>query len=274
MTATRPLTIAYARRFPGEVAAHLARDGVEETALALADLPDEAGAAVVARLPHGVGMRVLSGLDDARIAAWLDAAGLNDALAILLHVDAGHRSRILDALPNRRVRRTLRRLVVFPSDTVGATLNPAAIRLDAGMTLREAVALLRSDELESEQSIWLVDGEGNYLGGLDLSRALMARSDRSRLKKFRLGIKPLRGETTLVNARDHGEWLEHAELPVVDELGHLLGSISRARLMRELDSMQSSDPGLADGVSELVRQYFRIMGICLSDLFGPGRTQR
>lgn len=274
MTATRPLTVAYAHRFPGEVAAHLARGGVEETAQALADLPDETGAAVVARLPHGVGMRILSGLDDERIAAWLAAAGLNDALAILLHVDAGHRSRILNALPNRRVRRTLRRLVVFPSDTVGATLNPAAIRLDAGMTLREAVALLRSDELESEQSIWLVDGEGNYMGRLDLSRALMARSDRSQLKKFRLDIKPLRGETTLVNARDHGEWLEHAELPVVDELGHLLGSISRARLMRELDSTQSSDPGLADGLSELVRQYFRIMGICLSDLFGPERKQR
>lgn len=274
MNASRPLTIAYARRFPGEVAAHLARGGIEETIQALAGLDDEAGAAVVARLPHGIGMRTLSGLDDERIAAWLGAAGLDDALAILLHVDAGHRTRILDALPNRRVRRTLRRLVVFPADTVGATLNPAAIRLDAGMILREAVALLRNDEAESEQAIWLVDGEGNYLGGLDLGRALTARSDRARLKKFRLDIKPLRGETTLVNARDHGEWLEHAELPVVDELGHLLGSISRARLVRELDSAGLSDPGLADGVSELVRQYFRVMGICLSDLFGAGRTQR
>ncbi|NBB93928.1 MAG: hypothetical protein GVY32_12265 [Gammaproteobacteria bacterium] len=274
MNASNPLTIAYARKFPAEVAAHLARVGVEETGRAIAGLPDAVAAGVVARLPHGVGMRILSGLDDARIAAWLEEAGLNDALAILLHVDAGHRIRVLDALSNRRVRRTLRRLVVFPADTVGASLDPAAIRLDANLPLKEAVALLRSDELESEQVIWLVDGEGVYLGRLDLGRALMARSDRSRLKKFRVEIRPLRGETTLVSARDHGEWLEHAELPVVDELGHLLGSICRARLMEALKSVHPSDPGLADGVSELVRQYFRIMGICIGDLFGNGRAQR
>jgi magnesium transporter len=247
---------------------------MDETVQALADLPDTVAAAVVARLPHGVGMRILSRLDDERIAVWLGQAGLDDALAILLHVDAGHRTRILDVLPNRRTRRTLRRLLVFPPDSVGATLNPAAIRLDAGMALRDAVALLRRDELESEQPMWLVDGEGVYRGRLDLGRALMARSDRSRLRKFLVDVKPLRGETTLLSARDHGEWLDHAELPVVDELGHLLGSISRARLMAALESIHPSDPGLADGVSELVRQYFRIMGTCIGDLFSPGRTQR
>jgi len=268
------LTIAYAARFPAEVAARLARGDVETTAQVLAGLPDEVAATVVARLPHGIGMRILSGLDDQRIAAWLGSAGMNDALAILLHVDAGQRERRLDALPNRGVRRTLRRLVIFPADTVGATLDPGAIRLDADMPLGEAVALLRSEEVESERAVWLVDADGNYLGRLDASRALTARSSRSSLKRFRADVRPLRGATTLISARDFGEWLEHAELPVVDELGHLLGSISRARLMRELAARNASAPGLGDGLGELVQQYFRIMGICLNDLFGPGGRQR
>lgn len=274
MPPAHPLKLAYARRFPAEVAAHLARGGGEETVQTLDGLPDEVAAAVLARLPHGIGIRVLSGQDDERIAAWVGAAGLDHALAILLHVDAGRRTRILDALPSRRTRRALWRLVAFPPGTVGATLNPAAMRLDADMPLREAVELLRSEEPESEQAIWLVDDEGKYLGRLDLGRALAARSDRSRLREFLADVKPLRAETTLASARDYGEWLEHAELPVVDELGHLLGSIARARLMLELESAHAADPGLADGLSELARQYFRVMGICLGDLFGMRGTRR
>lgn len=274
MNPGNPLRLAYARKFPDEVAAHLARESGEETARTLADLPDEVAASVVAYLPHGVGIRVLSGLDDDQITAWLSAAALNDALAVLLHLDAGRRSRILESLPNRRRRRTLRRLVAFPADTVGTTLNPAAVRLDADLSLREAVALLRGDGLESEQSVWLVDDDGNYLGRLDLSQALAARSGRTRLKRFLVDIRPLRGETTLIAARDHEEWLEHVELPVIDEIGHLLGSISRARLMRELDSRHAAGGGLADGISRLAQEYFRIMAICLGDLFSMGRAQK
>lgn len=274
MTTPHPLELAYARRFPAEVAAQLARSGGEAIAQTVETLPDEVAATVVARLPHGVGMRFLAGHEDEGIAAWLEDAGLDDALAILLCVDADRRTRILKSLPSRRTRRVLRRLVAFPHDTVGAKLNPAALRLDAEMALGEAVASLRSDEPEAEQAIWLIDGEGKFQGRLDLGRALAARSDRSRLKEFLVGVKPLRAETTLASARAHHEWLAHAELPVIDELGHLLGSISRARLMAELESTHASDPGLADGVSELARQYFRIMGVCLGDLFGMRGERR
>lgn len=274
MNTAHPLELAYARRFPAEVAAQLARSGGEAISQTVEALPDDVAATVIARLPHGVGMRFLAGREDERIAAWLEDAGLDDALAILLCLDSDRRTRVLRSLPSRRTRRALRRLVAFPPDTVGAKLNPAALRLEADMALGEAVALLRSDEPETEQVIWLIDGEGKFQGRLDLGRALAARSDRSRLREFLVGMKPLRAETTLASARAHHEWLEHAELPVTDELGHLLGSISRARLMAELDSIHGADPGLADGVSELARQYFRVMGVCLGDLFGMRGERR
>lgn len=274
MTRANPLKLAYARRFPGEVATHLAKNGGDTIAQALDGLPDEVAAGVVARLPHGHASRVLNDQDDQRIVAWLDAAGLDHALAILLHVDGTRRTRILDALSSRRTRRSLRRLVIYPGDTVGAAVNPAAMRLDAGMSLGEAVELLRNDEPDSEQAIWLVDDEGNYQGLLDLGRALAARSDRSELNEFLVRVKPLRAETMLANARDYSEWLDHPELPVIDGAGHLLGSITHSRLAAELGEVRASETGLADDVSELARQYFRIMGICLGDLFGMRGTQR
>lgn len=274
MTRANPLKLAYARNFPGEVATHLVKHGGDAILQALDGLPDEVAAAVVARLPHGHAARLLSDQDDQRIVAWLGAAGLDHALAILLHVDGARRTRILDALPSRRTRQVLRRLVIYPGETAGAAVNPAAMRLAADMPLGEAVELLRNDEPDTEQAIWLVDDKGNYQGLLDLGRALAARSNRSRLSEFLVRVKPLRAETTLANARDYSEWLEHSELPLIDETGHLLGSLTHSQLAAELGDAYAPGPGLAEGVSELTRQYFRIMGICLADLFGMRGTRR
>lgn len=274
MTQANPLKIAYAHRFPGEVATYLAKQGGAAITQSLDGLPDEVAAGLVARLPHGHAMRLLASQEDQQIVVWLDAAALDHALAILLHIDADRRTRILDALPSRRARRTLRRLVLYPRETIGATVNAAAMRLDADMALGEAIELLRSDEPATEPTIWLIDDQGNYQGLLDLGRALAARSDRSRLSEFLVRVKPIRAETTLASARGYREWLEHPELPVIDEAGHLLGSITHSRLAAELADGRTSEPGLADGVSELTRQYFRIMGVCLGDLFGTPGTRR
>lgn len=268
MTDAHPLKLAFAREYPGELAACAATQGSDAVARALEGLPPASAAAVVAGLPHGHAVRVLGGQDDARVGEWLNAASVDHALSLLLHVDEGRRTAILDHLSNRRMRRTLERLVVYPSETVGALVNPSAMRLNASLPLSEAIVILQADESGPEQSIWLVDDDGLYLGLLDLSSVLVARSDTLKLHEFLVPVRALRAETALAAARDFDEWQAHPELPVVDDLDHLLGSISRGRLMAALAGTRMTNRGLVDDVGELVRQYFRVMGICLGNLFG------
>lgn len=271
---THPLKLAFAREYPGELAIYLATQGGGAIAEALRELPAEPAAAVVARLPDAHAMRVLAGRDDESIAEWLNAANLDDALSLMLHVEESRQSTLLASLSNRRMRRVLQRLVIYPRETVGALVNPSALRLNAETQLAEAIAILRADQLEAEQSIWLVGDDGGYLGLFDLRRAIVARSDTLKLDEFIIPVRPLRAETTLANARDFGEWLEHAELPVTDDLGHLLGSVSRTRLMTALDAVSVSGHDLMDGMSEFTRQYFRVMGICLREVFGMRGRER
>ncbi|MCA1779424.1 MAG: hypothetical protein LC637_08600 [Xanthomonadaceae bacterium] len=269
-----PLARAYARRFPGEVAAHLIKHSATVIAQTLDGLPDDVAAGVIARMPHGHAVRILAARDDASIAAWIDAAGLDHALAILLHVSSDRRERILECLSSRRTRRALRKLVIYPPDTAGAALNPAAPRLEASLSLADAVEFLRGDDLEPERLIWLVDGDGRYRGLLDSGRALAARTHRAALEEFLVRVKALRAETTLTNARDANQWLEHSELPVIDEHDHLLGSITRVRLMAALGRSDAGDSGLVDGLGALAHQYFRVLAICLGDLFDARRPRR
>jgi Mg/Co/Ni transporter MgtE len=269
-----PLRVAYARQFPGEFAAYLVMLGGDAIPQALAGLPEAQAAALVAHLPGAHAARALAAQRDERIVEWLNEAKLDDALAIVLQLYDKRRARILDSLPNRRTRETLKRLLVYPRTTVGALADPTALRLDATLPLGEAVAILRSDDSGTARPVWLVDGDGRYVGLLDSNQALIARSEKPQLADLSIAVHALRADTTLANARTHPNWQQHAELPVVDHLDHLLGTLSHERLVAALGAENPHEAGLADVVSALTHQYFHVMGTVLGELFGLRGARR
>ncbi len=263
-----PLKVAFARNHPDELAAFLAAQSPEALLEALHGLPADVGAGVIAKLPHTVSVKLLSEQSDEVVASWLARAALDDALTMVLHLEEGRRERILAKLPVRQMRRTLERLVIYPQKTVGALLDPTVVRLTAGTSLQEAIALLRAGDYGELEWIWIVDGESRYVGLLDLSKALLARSDHFQVDELVVRLEPLRAETALVAARDVGEWVKHPELPVVDHQNHLLGALSRERLLAAVAAEQPSQHGIVDGLTSLTEAYFRVMGMCLGDLLG------
>ena len=272
MAAPNPLRVAFARDHPQELAAHLAAQSYEMLVRTVEELPVEVGAAVIAKLPHAVATKLLATQSDEVVCGWLSPAGLDDALTLVLHLDEARRAGILARLPNRGMRRTLERLVVYPTRTVGALLDPAVVRLAARTPLAEAIGILRSSDYGGLDWVWIVDAGSHYVGLLDLKRALLARSEQLPVGELAVRLKPLRAETDLAAARDVGEWLKHPELPVVDHLDHLLGSISRERLAAALKDEQPNEHGVLNSVAALTEQYFRVMIICLGDLLGRRET--
>jgi Mg/Co/Ni transporter MgtE len=268
MPGTHPLRTAYARNHPDELAAFLAAQPYDTLVAALNGLPADAGVRVIAKLPRNLAVRLLATQSDATVANWLAQADLNDALNVLLHLREDRRSAVLASLPVRHMRRTLERLVVYPQKTVGALVDPTVVRLTAATTLEVAIATLRAGDFQQQEWIWVVDSDSRYLGLLDLSRALLAQSDQFTVGELALTLEPLRAETGLTAARDVKEWLKHPELPVVDYQNHLLGGLSRARLMSALQHDAPADIGILDSVTALANQYFRVMRICLDDLLG------
>jgi Mg/Co/Ni transporter MgtE len=268
MTESSPLKLAFARQHPEVLATHLATRSHDELLHALNGLPADAGSAVIAHLPHPQLIRLLASQSDETVTSWLSQAALNDALTLVLHLAEVRRANVLRGLPIRHMRRTLERLVVYPQKTVGALVDPTVVRLSAGTTLQDAIAMLRADQEQPQESIWIVDGDGRYVGLLDLGRALVAPSGQFRVEELAVRLEPLRAETALAAARDVTEWLKHPELPVVDHLDHLLGALSRERLMGALASEQPIEHGIVDGLTSLTNQYFRVLGLCLGDLLG------
>ncbi|HEX7037346.1 MAG TPA: CBS domain-containing protein [Pseudomonadales bacterium] len=272
MSAPNPLKVAFARRHAAEVAAHVANQSYDAVVQTLHGLPVEVGAGVIAKLPHAVAVKLLASQTDERVAAWLSQAALDDALSLVLHLDQARRENVLARLPIRHIRQTLERLVIYPTKTVGAIVDPTVARLDGDTPLDQAVEMLRAEGENDVKRVWIVDGDARYRGLLDLSRALLARSGQLPVGELAVRPAPLRAETALAAALDVGEWLEHPELPVVDHRGHLLGALSRQRLATALEAEKPVGHGVLNSVTALTEQYFRVLGICLGDLLAGRRT--
>lgn len=274
MPGPHPLKLAFAHERPGELAAYLAAQGSEAIMQALADLPAGAAAGLVAHLPRVQALRVLAAQDDGIIAGWLDHASLDDALALALNIEESRRVTVFARMERRRTGDSLRRLLAYPQTTVGALADPAGWRLEATLLLDEALLLLRKDGYQPDRAVWVVDADGKYLGLLDPGRALLARHGNQPLGELALRIRPLLADTTLVNARDVTDWQRHPELPVVDHLDHLLGSLSREHLVATLAGESPAQGRLIEDMGEVVRQYFHVMGNALGALLGTQGPQR
>lgn len=268
------LKLAFVRNHPAELASFLARQGVDAVLKALEDLPPGDAAALAASLPHARAVQVLAAHDDDTLTKWVDEGGIDHALSILLHLDAPQRSRVLEQLSSRSRRRRLRRLVTYSAASVGAYVDPSVISLNIDMPLTEAVELLRGEPPEAGRPVWLVDKAGHYAGLLDLAQALVARSNRLRLREALIELRAVRGDMSLALADRLNEWVEHPELPVVDHRGHLLGGLSRARLLSVLAGSGHTDRSVVDDLGEVTQHYFRVMGSCLGELLGLRRQGR
>ncbi|MCA1798068.1 MAG: hypothetical protein LC632_01075 [Xanthomonadaceae bacterium] len=274
MAALNPLRLAYAQRFPAEMAQLLAAQGADAIAAGLDGLPEKSVAALVAHLPRGHARRVLEQQEDMTLGEWLDKASLDEALAIARHLDDERRIRVLESVSAVSRREALKRLLIYPRTTTGAVADPTAPQLQAALPLSDALDLLRGDRASSERAIWLVDAQGRYAGLLDANRALVAPSGRYTLADLSLTVRPIRADITLADARDFPEWNLYPELPVVDHLDHFLGSLSRERLLAALGDDLRAETGLADAVTELTQQYFHVLRSVLGDLFGPRGAKR
>ena len=267
MADVHPLRLAYAREYPSGLAHYLAAQTQEAMSDALSGLPPETAVAVVARLPQGHLLRTLTGESDEQVALWLDAATPDQALGLLLHLEEARRTRILGGISSRRKRRTLERLLVYPRSTVGALVDPTATRLDADSHLDDAITVLGRENYRANDGVWLVAEDDTYLGQLDLRAALVA-SRGVPLRRLLIRVRSLDANTALGDARDFPEWLSHSRLAITDHRNRFLGQLTQQRLMASLEGASPANQGLAEGLSDLSRQYFRILGICLDDLFG------
>jgi magnesium transporter len=205
----------------------------------------------------------------------LERLGTQEAAAILRHVGRDARSAVLDALSPQWML-AFKLLLSYPSNTVGAWVEPRVLTLPDDCNAGEARERISSSALPAQARIYVLDRSRRIRGAIRGLSLLQVPSRRA-LTAMLEPAEALRAREPLGTAQEHGVWERNTEAPVINREEEFIGVISYTDLRkahrqatRSLETNGRRD--LAE-VTELIAIGGRSLWESLGDLIRPERDR-
>jgi magnesium transporter len=230
MSAREDLAAAYLRLHP-ESAARLLESLPVEQANAVLNAVDTATAApVVSHMLPTCAAQCLERQPPADAALLLERLGSRESVAVLRHLPANLRESVLSALGPQWLM-AFKLLLSYPTNTVGAWVEPRVLTLPDECTAGEARERIARSEQVAQARIYVLD-RSRRLRGAVRGLALLQVNSRKKVASILEPADALWARDLLSTAQEHTIWERHTEAPVVNRDEEFIGVISYADLRR------------------------------------------
>lgn len=227
------LGLTFLEAHPGEAARVLETLPTHEASELFAAVPARLGANTLAAMLPTAAARILSDLPESAAIALAAAASTQSLVAMLRHVDPALRARVLAGVPAAAAV-TVRMLLGFPDDTVGAWTDTGIVTVTASAAVGTALEQARAATDTELDRVFVVDAEQHLIGWIGLQGLLRAdaRALAGSLARPVAGV--LSAIMPMASARTLAHWERVQMLPVVDRDQRLIGVLRRSALTRAL----------------------------------------
>ena len=212
---------------PADLADIFEELGPAEREAIFESIDSEVAAEALSEIDPKMQASILESLEPEKAADIVEEMAPDEAADVLKGLEESTSEEILDEMevaPESEVRE----LLEFKEDTAGGMMNTEYISLHDGATVEDALRALRGneDQLESLNSLYLVDSEGRLTGTVPVARLFVAANGKL--------LKELAAETLISASVDEkqDEVTERFDkynllaLPIVDEEKRLTGVIT------------------------------------------------
>lgn len=249
MNLDRALRLSYLESFPADAAAVLERLPESELAAQLKGIKATVLTRCLDAMTTSRATAAFRVLTPAKRREVMSAAPPRLATSILRGLDDSEKAALLESLP-AAIREDLDRLQRFDPEAAGSLLDRPYGTIRTGMTVGEALAVLRDSGARRVRSVYVVDTGNRLVGKADMQSMAMASPD----DRMATLVEPLEG-VVLATAprREVVEQLEKFRvdsLPVVDIEGKLLGIVRHQRIFQVIESQATADIQKMVGASE------------------------
>jgi magnesium transporter len=232
----------------------------DEQAELLQNLPDEQAAEVFKFMDTAYQEQALDKLSQQRVLSLLERLDPDDRARLLEQMPAPLARRLLSGLSPAE-RRMTSELLGYPPESAGRCMTREFQALTPGVTVREALAEIRSKGRAAETVYVLpvIRNDGRFLGVVHLRDLVMSDPDRQVEELIDPGIEPILATEDRERAARLIQTTDALAAPVVDSQGRLLGLVTVDDAMDILDRESAEDLARAGGASEpLNRPYFSV----------------
>jgi len=260
MSASLTLVDHYVVAYPAEVARYVERTGTEQAAAFVAGLSAARAAELMAEVAPAVAADIVGALPGSALAELDDRVSADDWATWLRRCDPEDASRVLAALPEATAE-SVRLLMQYAPDTVGAAVDPATHALPATVTTGEALELLARRSSVQSDPVFAISASHRLAGRVDLQRLRDAPAD-TPLEDVTSHTPWLAAGATLLSVATHPGWRDADALPVAGEQQRFVGALTHRRLRQRLDHQAPSggDERVARTVIALGEIYW--LGLC------------
>jgi magnesium transporter len=204
-----------------------------EAADTLADQEVESLIPVWRRVLPGDGARIMAELPHALTLELLSEMLPNEAVQFLNLMEQDRREQLLSDL-KPEIGTEIRKLLSYPETSAGRLMNPMVESFRGTMTAADALHKLRAIGIHRAQSLFIVDDDNRMRSRVFIQDMAIADDDTPLAALERPVTEYV---TPMASVDEVAELLEkdrHADLPVIDAEGRLVGVISHASMVQSI----------------------------------------
>ncbi len=225
----------------------------EDSAIYIFNLLDsEKTAEILLELDEEVREKILKGLSPKEIAEELDELDTDDAADIIAELPQSKKAEVISELEDVEHAKDIVELLRYDENTAGGIMAKELVKVNENWNVLTCVKEMRiqAEEVKRVHSIYVVDDEDRLKGRLSLKDLLTTSTKTPISEVYIKKLDFVTVETKDVEVARIMQKYDLEAIPVVDELGRLVGRITIDDIVDVIKEEADKDYQLAAGISQ------------------------
>jgi len=224
----------------------------------LASVPSWAAAPVLAEMVPFRAARCLAVASEETQANIVRRLGIQQGSAVLRHLDAASRVRLLAGLPTGRSV-ALRLMLGYPDDTVGAWVDPEVMTVSQNAPVNDTLERVRDAESEPGAILYVLGEDRRLLGTVNIARLLRSVPAQPLAQIMDKPPHTFPAQSSLASVRAHSSWGHRPSIPVVEGGDRFVGVLHHTALRRAFETPPETgaNPAMDDTLAVIGTLYWQ-----------------
>ncbi|WP_396143617.1 magnesium transporter [Flavobacterium sp.] len=215
-------------------------------------LDSEITAEILTELEDDVREKILRGLSAKEIAEELDELDTDDAADIIAELSQSKKEEVISELEDVEHAKDIVDLLRYDEDTAGGLMGKELVKVNENWNVLTCVKEMRiqAENVTRVHSIYVVDDENRLKGRLSLKDLLTTSTKTPISEVYIKKVDSVRVNASNVEVARIMQKYDLEAIPVVDEMGRLVGRITIDDIVDVIKEEADKDYQLAAGISQ------------------------
>ncbi len=239
---------------PADIAELLKKLDIKDIVYIIRLLPDEISAEVLTELDDDLQEEVLEKLSTEEITEIVEELETDEAADLLAELPENQKAEVITSMEDADQAKDIVELLRYDEDTAGGLMGKELVKVNENWTVLRAVAEMRkqAENTTRVHTIFVVDDDNKLKGRLSLKR-LLTTSTKTPIKEvYNPDIKFVRVNDPATEVAQMMQKYNLFVVPVVDELGRLVGQITLDDVLEYVQEEAEKDYQMAVGLADEV----------------------